>query len=315
LKRRWNLMHTSALVKETNTVSDPRAKVTGTYQAARTVFSILVSAGLLVAAGASPVEKTIETTPNPRISLGNIQGQVVVKGWNKSVVHATWSTASARVEVDEEAAPPDGPAERVRLSTHALDPSVTGHDSAADYRLDVPLNSSVEIRNPQGLIQVENLQGDATVESVGGKISMADIAGHLSVRSVGGDIEITRASGRVEAYSITGNLHFISPTSRKIRGTTTSGKITYEGDFAPGGDYSLSAYSGDLDVFCPANASFELNAKSVRGRLENSFPITPKRHAPPPPSAGFSLFGTSNSGTATVELTSYRGTIRIRRLP
>lgn len=293
---------------------DQRSMVTTGFKAGRAVCSIIISAGLLAAAGASPSEKTIETTPNPRISLGNMQGQVVVKGWNRSQIHATWSTATPRIEVDEESMPQNGPAEKVHFSTHALDPLVTGHDSSADYTLDVPVNSSLEIRNPQGLVQVEKLQGDTTVESVGGKISVADVAGHLSVRSVGGDIEILRPSGRVEAYSITGNLHLVSPTSTKIRGSTTSGKITYEGDFAPGGDYSLSAYSGDLDVFCPANASFELNAKSVRGKLENSLPITPKKHAPPP-TAGFSLFGTSNTGTATVQLTSYRGTIRIRRLP
>jgi len=277
------------------------------------LFLSLIPAGLLGAAGVAHLEKTIETIANPRISLANLQGQVVVRGWDKSQVHATWVGLSPRVELDTEVLPHKGPAEKVHFSTHVLDPLVSGKDCAADYTLDVPVNSSLEIRSPQGSVQIEKLQGDASVESVGGTISVTDVAGHLSVRSVGGNIEVIRPSGRVEAYSITGNLHFVSPTSSKLRGSTTSGKITYEGDFAPGGDYTLSAYSGDMEILCPPSASFELNAKSVRGRLENAVAITPRRHAPSPPATGYSLLGTHNTGEATVELTSYSGTIRIRQ--
>lgn len=274
-----------------------------------------VPAALLLAAAPSNLEKTFETTLMPRISLSNLTGQVVVKSWDRPQVHATCTASSPRVEIDAEAMPPHRPAEKIHFTTHVLDPLVTGKDESADYVLEVPVGAAVEIRNRRGSVRIEKLQGDTWVETVGGTISISDVAGHLAVRSVGGDIEIIRPSGRVEASSINGNLHFVAPMSSQLRGNTTSGKILYEGDFESGGDYILSTYSGDIDVFCPPTASFELNAKTVRGKLDNTFPLTPKPHSPTTYSPGNSLLGTLNRGNATVDLRSFSGAIRILRQP
>ncbi len=273
---------------------------------------VLLPLGALLAAGQARLEKTFDTTSNPRISLTNLTGQVVIKGWDRAQVHALATTSSPRVEVDTEALPATGRAEKIHFDTHVLDPLVTGKDQSADYSLELPFGASLEIRNRQGSVQIENLQGEASVESVGGSIFVRDITGHLSVRSVGGDIEIIRPSGRVEASTITGSLHFVSPSGSQLRGNTTSGRIIFEGDLLSGGDYELSSYSGDIDVVCPPSASFELNAKTVRGKLDNRLALTPKRHSPLPFS-GNSLLGTHNAGTATVELSSFSGTIRIRQ--
>lgn len=281
----------------------------------RILLLFLVPLEVLAAAGSVRVEKTLETTPNPRISLSNLRGRVVVKGWDKSQVHAVYTTISPRVEVDAEALPSNAPVEKIHFTTHVLDPLATGMDKTADYVLEVPLGASLEVRNPEGAVQIEKLLGEASVDSVGGTISVTDVAGHLAVRSLGGDIEIIRSSGRVEASSICGNLHFVSPASSKLRGSTTSGKIIYEGDFVSGGDYELSEYSGDMDVFCPPSASFELSARSVKGNFESELPITRKRHSPSPLGSASSLFGTHNTGNATVELTSFSGNIHIRRQP
>lgn len=272
---------------------------------------ILFSSALLLGAGRE--EKTFDTTPNPRISLSNVRGQVVVKGWDKSEVHAVWTNSSPHaVEVDLESIPAEGPAEKLHLFTHVLNSKAGGTGESVDYTLDVPVGSSIEIHNSEGSVRIEKLQGNTTVESVDGPISVTDVAGHLAVNSMGGDIEVVRAAGRVEASSITGNLHFVAPTSTGLRGFTTSGKIAYEGDFAPGGEYTLSAYSGDIDILCPANASFELSAKTVKGKVENALSLKPKRHWPSSLSPANSLLGTYNTGNATVQVKSFSGAIRIR---
>ena len=100
-----------------------------------------------------------------------------------------------------------------------------------------------------------------------------------------------------------------------MRGRTTSGKINYEGDFAPGGDYVLSSYSGDMNVACPTSASFELRAKTVKGKLDNAFAITSRRESASPMLSANSLVGVRNTGRARVELTSFSGTIHIRPQP
>ena len=281
------------------------------------ILGLLLPLGLLGAAGPSRVERTIETSANPFISLSNVTGRVTVKGWDRTQVHAVSTTASPRVEVDIEALPPRGQADRIVFTTHILDPQMTG-DKTVDYSLDVPLGSSVEIRNPEGSVQIQTLQGEASVVSVGGTVAVSDVAGHLDVRTIGGDIEMVRPSGRVEARSICGSLRLVSPTSSRVQATTTSGKIFYEGDFLPDGNYELSGYSGDMEVVTPASASFELSARSVRGKVitDQGISFTPKRHnAFRPPSGASSFFGTHNEGKANVDLHSFNGTIRVRRLP
>jgi DUF4097 and DUF4098 domain-containing protein YvlB len=214
--------------------------------------------------------------------------------------------------VRAETLPHSGPAERVQFETRALDPLVTG-DETMDCILEVPQGASVEVRNRQGSVRIELVRGQHTrVESVGGSISAADVAGHLTIRTMGGDIEIVRASGRVEAFSITGSVRFVDATSKDLRGNTNSGKIIFQGDIIPGAEYVLSTYSGDIEILCPSSASFQLSAKTVKGKVDNSLSLTPRRHDASPLSSAHSLLGTSNAGNAMVELTSFSGTIRLR---
>jgi hypothetical protein len=265
---------------------------------------IFVPAVLMGAAGEGRVEKTFDSTRDPRISLSNLKGHVLVRGWDKAQVHVVYTMASPRVEVDSEILPNTGPADMVHFETHLLDATLPSDEQTADYTLDVPAGASLQIRNPQGKILVAGMQADASVESVGGDISIRDYSGHLSLRSVAGNIEVIRPSGNVEAVS-------------RLHGTTTSGRILYEGDFMDRGDYFLSAYSGDVDIVCPSSASYELNAKTSKGKVINTMPMTHRRESASSLrtnselEARSSLLGTRNAGKAIVELKSFSGNIRI----
>ncbi|HEV2245622.1 MAG TPA: hypothetical protein VGW37_03135 [Terriglobia bacterium] len=275
---------------------------------------LLIPAGLLMAQGPGQSEKTISTTATPRVSISNLAGKVTVRGWDRLQVHVAYTIASPKIGVDTEQVPTHGPADKLHFTSYLIHRSDVVPNPVVDYTVQVPSGASLDIHDPQGTINIESIKGDTSVDSLGGTISVADAEGHLSIRSVGGNIEIIRSSGRVEAYSINGNLHFVSPGSTRLRGTTTSGTIVYEGDFAPGGDYVLSDYSGDITVICPSSASFELDAKTVRGKLDNQFPLVPRGPSSQsfhPP--GNSIFGTQGSGQATLEVTSFSGTIRVRQ--
>jgi DUF4097 and DUF4098 domain-containing protein YvlB len=282
--------------------------------AARLIL-LVIPFGLCFAQEPGRVEKTVDTTPNPRVSVSNMRGNVVVKGWDKSQVHALLTTSSSKVGVDIEPTPAKGQADRVRFQTETLNAPATSNGESADYSLDVPLNSTLDIRDTQGSVRVERVQGDVHVYSVAAPISVADALGHLQVESVGGNLEIVHASGRVEASTVSGDIRFTSPASADLRGITTSGRIIYQGDFAARGNYDLATYSGEVDVFCPATASFELNAKT-KGKVDNDFRMTLNQRHPPSPSAHYtSLLGTYHDGRATLDVRSYNGAIHIRRQP
>lgn len=292
-------------------IHTPSAK---NHQRVTAIIAGLVIAPLaLWAASPEKIEKTIETNGEPEVHVTSMRGQVVVRGWDKSNVHALCIISSPRVEVDAEGMPKTGKAGRVEITTHAVDRATQSAEDSADCTLHVPAASNLDIRNRQGGVEVTRLEGEhARVETTDGKITATDVTSHLVTRSLGGDIEIVRPTGRVEAFSITGNLRFIDPASKALRGNTNSGRIAYQGDFVAAGDYILSTYGGEIDVALPAAASFDLMAKSVKGKVDNSFTLTPTRHSSAPFPSGSSLFGTHNTGNARVELTSYTGRIRVR---
>src|SRR5947199_150511 len=129
--------------------------------------------------GRSRVEKAVDTTAAPLIRLSNLTGHVTVKDWEKSQVHLVSVSASPRIEGDVEQFPPSGRAAKMHFATHILDPQLG--DKSTDYSLDVPLGSSLQIRNPEGSVQIQTLQGEASLDSVGGTISVSDVAGHLAI--------------------------------------------------------------------------------------------------------------------------------------
>ena len=299
-----NLPKRNGQVREQRWRSNVHSKLAG---------ALLVPISLLAA---GPVEKTVETTPAPRISLFNPIGHITVTGWERSQIRIEFTTASPQVDVDLDQLPPMGRAEKIHVTTHPLNPQMATRDQTTDYTLEVPEGSDLEIRNSEGEIKVERIRGDASIDSVGGKIAVSNVSGHLAVRSIAGDIEVVRSAGRVEANSVNGNLRFVSLAGSQLRASTTSGKIFYEGDFLPGGNYHFSDYSGDMDILTLPSASFDLSAKTVRGKVvaDPEVSVKPRRRSVSPLYGGNSLFGAHNTGAASVELTSFSGTIRIRRL-
>jgi DUF4097 and DUF4098 domain-containing protein YvlB len=260
------------------------------------------------------VEQNIAVEKNAHIAIRNASGQVVVRSWDRPQVHLIWTPSASGIDLDIEQLPASGAADRIRLTTEAGNGHMTNVQGPADLTVEVPPSASLDIRNPEGSVLVRGLQGAVSIATVGGTISVLETAEHLSVSSLSGDIGIIRASGRVEATSISGTLRFVLPTSLHIRGNTTSGAISYEGDLLPGADYDLSTYSGDIDILCPVSASFELRANTVKGKVvpDRRLALTTKRRAPSFPYKGTSLFATQNAGSATVEARSYSGSIRIR---
>ncbi len=258
---------------------------------------------------------TFVTIANPDINLNNLVGVVVVRGWTEARVRAAYTMASPHIEIDATPIPDSGQVQRIELATHLLDPALQGARARVDYTIDAPFGSSLEIRNPQGVVRIEKLNGDAWVASVGGNIFVSDSSGRVVARSIGGQIQIIRASGYVEVSSVTGDLRFVSPTTSRIRARTSSGNIVYQGNLVPAADYVMETYSGDIDFMCPPASSFELKARSVEGKVFHELKLNRKNHHHSVFYYGNALYGTHNDGAATLELTSFRGNIYLRPQP
>lgn len=263
------------------------------------------------AASAHRVERKFDVSMRPVVSVRNDNGRISVKSWQKNEVQLVAEHASDKVEVDA-----DQRGNRIDITTHVLNQSVTSEELKADFEISVPEETELQIKNDAGTVMVVRVSGDMTFETVLADVKLEEVAGYLVVKTVSGSLLCVRCAGRIEVNSISGNLRLIQPLSPNVRAQTYSGSIFFDGDFLAGGIYVLKNHRGPIEVRYTESDSFDLRATSIYGKVdrEPSLTLTPPSHKQrPAPGISNSLFGTFNSGAARVELTSFSGTISIRK--
>jgi hypothetical protein len=224
--------------------------------------------------------------------------------------------------------------------------SRTGHVEVADVaeaRVKV-LSGDVEVRRVSRAVEVSCLSGD---------VSVSDSTGPMRVESVSGDVEArnvrtTSAGDNFEIKSTSGDVTIEGVGHGHVLGSAVSGQILYTGALARGGSYDFRTISGDVTLELPADASFNLHAKVVvSGEIVTDFPIknvaltssgaamppvppappVPGVEMPPAPPAprkgpkvkvprdheSARLDGTVGSGDAVVNLSSFSGSLHLRK--
>jgi DUF4097 and DUF4098 domain-containing protein YvlB len=278
-------------------------------RAAQCAGIFAIGIGPAASGSAHHLEKHFTVQPRPVISLHNPSGTITIKSWTKPAVQVIADHASDKVEVD---AVQNG--NRVDLLTHLLSDNAGPDDLRADYQITVPEDAELQIHNDSGSVAIGKILGDTAVDTVAAGVDLQDIAGYLTVRTVDGSFQCARCSGRIEVTSISGNLKLLENHSSNVRIQTTRGNVSFDGDFLPNGLYVMKNYSGVIEVrFSPAD-SFDLSATSLQGRVFNEANLIPPAHnTHTSPRFARSLFGSVNQGRAKVEVTSFSGTINIRK--
>ncbi len=280
------------------------------------VLAIGYALGLATGLTATPLNKkeTVKTTHNPRIIIeSTAPGRVMVHGWDKQEVLVSVASDSGRLKLRIEKLPPEGPTDQLLVSVWPTEPNDVTVNDKADLLLKIPSEVQLEIvKRSRGPVNMEMLWGDITARTVSGNITLTDVGGHLAIKSMSGNIYAVRPTGRVEVKSVTGNINFEWPESSQIYAGTTTGAISYEGDFFPRGNYRFVSHSGDIEVTCPGYATFNLQASTVRGRLEGSgFSTGSPRLGQRTSMSNF--VGSRHAGNALVQLSTFNGAIRIHR--
>lgn len=275
-------------------------------------WSLVAASVLTVAAFAADNRKECRYSlaPGASVIVTNESGPVDVRGSAGHQVVIVTTTHSDKVEV---LCSQGG--NRVQASTHYLQ-RTDGPDGRVDYQLLVPSDASLTVRAPSGPITAERLGGDVTMEGDAAQVDVRDVRrAHVHVRTISGPVNLDNISGgHVEITSLSGNVHLEAVSGPKVSVNTAKGSISYNGDFGEGGDYMLVNHSGNIDVTLPASASVDLSARSIAGSVENDFPLQQKKQLSVIPSTGRSFAGTSNSGASSVQLRSFSGKIRVKKL-
>ncbi len=265
---------------------------------------------LAAPASAHRMEKHFTVDGRPVVTVQNNYGKIAVKSWKKPEVVVVGDHASPKVEVDTEQA-----GNRIEVATRTISQNLTPAELEATYVITVPEESELQIKTDSGTILVERVYGDLVFDTVAADVQLDDVGGHLLVKTIGGSVVCTRCLGQIEVNSISGNVQLLQPQMDNVRIHTLSGNILFDGDFLRRGIYVMKNDTGVIEVRFSDSSSFDLKATTVKGAVDNQANFKPDPHGlrynTPKQANGF--FGTYNEGHAKVDLSSFSGTIRIRK--
>ncbi len=241
-------------------------------------------------------------------NLGN--GRIEVKSWKNQEVVITGTQASGKISIDSEQA-----GDRIGVSSNLIDPAAQPTEMEADFQLMVPEQTELQLKTQTGLIYVEQVTGDMTLESVAGDVHLKEVSGYIIVTTKSGSLVCTQCAGKLNFSSISGGAQLLQPQLSNVNLFTTSGNILFDGDFVRTGLYTMKSGKGVVEVRFSTNDSFDLNAQTAMGTVDNqaSEYLKPDSHGVKHLANKYAhgFFGTIGQGLAKVELSSYSGTIRI----
>jgi DUF4097 and DUF4098 domain-containing protein YvlB len=239
-----------------------------------------------------------------------VNGRIEVKSSKNPEVVVSSTSIADKVAIDIEQV-----GDRIDISASSLSSSPLPHEVEANFQLTVPEQTELQLKTQTGLIYVEQVTGDMKLESVAGDVHLKEVSGYIIVKTTGGSLVCTLCSGKLEFTSISGGAQVLQPSLTNVNLMTTSGNILYDGDFIRTGIYTMRSGKGLVEVRFSGNDSFDLNARTNLGVVDNQAAafLKPDTHASRHSAARYahSLFGTVGQGLAKVELSSYSGTIRI----
>jgi DUF4097 and DUF4098 domain-containing protein YvlB len=258
-------------------------------------------------------EKHFTVQGKPVVVIQNIgNGRIEVKSWRNAEVVLTGTQASNKISVDSEQV-----GDRIDVSSNLIDPTAQPTEMEANFQLTVPEETELQLKTQTGLIYVEQVIGDMTLESVAGDVHLKAVNGYIIVTTKSGTLVCTSCAGKLNFNSISGSAQLLQPALSNVNLFTTSGNILFDGDFVRTGLYTMNSGKGVVEVRFSSNDSFDLNARTATGTVDNQAAdfIKPDshgiKHLANKYTKGF--FGTIGQGLAKVELSSYSGTIRLLR--
>jgi len=206
---------------------------------------------------------------NVRIELKNMSGTIVVESWNKDEIRL-----SATIESKGTHVTPKQINDSLVVDVMSENRG-KGDVGDINFKLQVPVNSSVDLETRRGNISVANIRGVL-------------VRAHVSSE---GDIELTNISAsQVIAQNVIGN-------------------ITFDGEFSRGGTYEFKSNKGDITIRIPGNSAFRLVAASPARKIAlNDFWNSNFKNQD-----GRKLVGDVGDGRSSVSVMNFSGQITFMR--
>ena len=232
------------------------------------VFALVFS---VAAVNVSAQQKLSKRYPgkNVRVELRNVSGTIVVESWNKDEIKLTATIESKNTHVVPKQV------NQCLMVDVMSDNRGRGDIGDINFKLQVPINSSVDLETVSGNITVTNIRAGL-------------VRAHVSTE---GDIELSNVvASQVVAQNISGNIFF-------------------DGEFLRGGTYDFKSSKGEIQIRIPGNSAFYLVASSPARRIAlNDFWNNNLKNQD-----GRKIGGDVGDGRASVSVTNFMGQITFLR--
>jgi DUF4097 and DUF4098 domain-containing protein YvlB len=222
--------------------------------------------------------QTYAITPDGRIELDNINGDVHISSWDRNEVKVdAVKYADTKERLDEAKievnASKDSVSIRTKYPDHDHNWTWSSHNNPAsvEYTLTVPRTVSLdEIKLINGALDVNGISGEVRASCINGRLEARDLSGRAKLETINGKLD--------------------ARFSRLARN-----------------DVELNSVNGGLEVTIPSDSNAEVEASTVSGGISNDFGLHVSRHM-----VGHSLRGELGSGGARIKASNVNGHIEIR---
>ena len=215
------------------------------------------------------VSKRFAAGKNVQIELKNISGTITVESWNKDEIRLTATLESPKAQITP------------RQMDQTLVVDVMGDNRGrgdvgdVNFKLQVPVSSSVNLETRRGNIKVHNLSGGS-------------VRAHVSTE---GDIELTNIN------------------ASQVMAQNTIGNITFDGEFSRGGTYEFKSNKGDISIRIPGDSAFRL----VVANQAKKITMGPFWNSNFKTQDGRRYVGDVGDGRSSVSVTNFSGSITFMR--
>src|SRR5437588_1896006 len=133
------------------------------------------------------------------------------------------------------------------------------------------VTGDTRVSSGSGDLKINSVKGVLYCDTGSGNIRAQDVAGDVVASAGSGNIEVQQsAGGSVKAETGSGNIR-LNGVKGGLRAQAGSGDIHVDGE--PTSDWRLGAGSGNITLKIPAQASFNIDARTSSGSLTVHHPI------------------------------------------
>lgn len=222
--------------------------------------------------------QTYAITPDGRVELDNINGDVHISSWDRNEVKVdAVKYADSKERLDEAKIEIDSGKSHLSIRTHYPDHDHTwnwgsrNNPASVEYTLTLPRTANLdEIKLINGALDVTGVHGEVRASCINGRLEAQDLSGRAKLETINGKLEAKFAQLSKDSIE-------------------------------------LNSVNGSVDLTIPSDSNAEIEANTVSGRISNDLGLNVNRHQ----MVGQSMNGELGTGGTRIQLNNVNGRIEI----